>query len=76
VAYPGILLGGGGVQQTRLRTEGRENGDLGVVALRSWVPAQFARVKPVLLGCYGCIFHGTGNSVQLCQNLGISGVGV
>ena len=29
-------------------------------------------VKAVfLLGCYGCIFHGTGNSAQLCQNLGI-----
>ena len=28
-----------------------------------------------LLGCYGCIFHGTGNSGQLCQNFGISGVG-
>ena len=33
VAYPGILLvGGGGVQQIQLRTEGRENGDLGAVA--------------------------------------------
>jgi hypothetical protein len=29
----------------------------------------------VLLGCYGCIFHGTGNSAQLCQNFGISGGG-
>jgi hypothetical protein len=28
------------------------------------------------LGCYGCIFHETGNSVQLFQNFGISGVGV
>ena len=26
-----------------------------------------------LLGCYGCIFHGTGNSAMLCQNFGISG---
>jgi hypothetical protein len=25
-----------------------------------------------LLGYYGCIFHGTGNSAQLCQNFGIS----
>jgi hypothetical protein len=33
-------------------------------------------VNPVfLLGCYGCIFHGTGNSGQFCQNLGISGEG-
>jgi len=31
VAYPGILFGGG-VQQIQLRTEGRENGDLGAVA--------------------------------------------
>jgi hypothetical protein len=31
-------------------------------------------VKPVfLLGCYICIFHGTGNSAQLCQNSRISG---
>jgi len=28
VAYPGILFGGGGVQQIQLRTEDRENGDL------------------------------------------------
>jgi hypothetical protein len=33
-------------------------------------------VKPVFwLSCYGCIFHGTGNSAQLCQNFGISGGG-
>jgi hypothetical protein len=31
VAYPGILFRGG-VQQIQLRTEGRENGDLGAVA--------------------------------------------
>jgi hypothetical protein len=31
-------------------------------------------VKPIfLIGCYGCTFHRTGNSTQLCQNLGISG---
>jgi hypothetical protein len=24
------------------------------------------------VGCYGCIFHGTGNSAQLWQNFGIS----
>jgi hypothetical protein len=28
-----------------------------------------------LLGCYTCIFHGTGNLAQLCQNFGISGAG-
>ena len=31
VAYPGVLFGGG-VQQIQLRTEDRENGDLGAVA--------------------------------------------
>ena len=31
VAFPGILFGGG-VQQIQMRTEDRENGDLGVVA--------------------------------------------
>ena len=31
VAYPGILFRGGGVQQIQLRTEDRENGDLGTV---------------------------------------------
>ena len=31
VAYPGILFGGG-VHQIQLRTEDRENGDLGAVA--------------------------------------------
>jgi hypothetical protein len=32
-------------------------------------------VKPVFwLGSYGCIFHGTGNSAQLCQNLRWGGV--
>jgi hypothetical protein len=33
VAYPGIFCGGGGVgQHIPLRTEGKENGDLGAVA--------------------------------------------
>jgi len=32
VAYPGILFGGGGVQQIQLRIEDRENGDLGALA--------------------------------------------
>jgi hypothetical protein len=32
VAYPEIFFGGGGVQQIQLRTEGRENMDLGAVA--------------------------------------------
>jgi hypothetical protein len=29
---PGIFLGGAGLQQIQLRTEGRENGDLGALA--------------------------------------------
>ena len=37
--------------------------------LKKWVKTVF------LLGCCGCIFHGTGNSAQLCQNFGISGGG-
>jgi hypothetical protein len=32
VAYPGFFFGGWGVQQIQLRTEGRQNGDLGAVA--------------------------------------------
>ena len=32
MAYPGILFGGGGVQQIQLRIEDRENGDLGALA--------------------------------------------
>jgi len=31
VAYPGIFFLGGGVQQIQLRTEDREDGDLGAV---------------------------------------------
>jgi hypothetical protein len=32
VAYPAVLLGGGGFKQIQLRTGDRENGDLGAVA--------------------------------------------
>ena len=32
VAYREILFGGGGVQQIQVRTEDRENGDMGAVA--------------------------------------------
>jgi hypothetical protein len=67
-----FVPGGGGVcvQQIQLRTQSRENGDLGAV-----LPSQGFRsickwVKHVfLLGRYGCIFHGTGNSAQLCTLL-------
>ena len=44
-------------------------GGLFTKQLKKWVKAVF------LLGCYGYIFHGTGNSTQLCQNFGISGGG-
>jgi hypothetical protein len=37
VAYPGIFWGVG-VQQIQLRTDGRENGDLGALAPYSGVP--------------------------------------
>jgi hypothetical protein len=57
-----------------LRTKGRENEDLGAVAPSQGFCSVCKWVKPVfLLGCYGCIFHRTGNSAQLCQNFGISG---
>ena len=42
-------------------------GGLFTKQLKKWVKAVF------LLGCYECIFHGTGNSAQLCRNFGISG---
>jgi hypothetical protein len=69
---------GGEVQQIQLRTEGRENGDLGPVALYSGVLLNLQSGSTLsnfrdVEGCYGCIFHGTGNSAQLCQNFGISG---
>jgi hypothetical protein len=37
-----FVQGGGGVQQIQLRTEGRENGDLGAVAPLLRGSAQFA----------------------------------
>jgi hypothetical protein len=71
---PRIFFGGRGFQQIQLRTVGRENGDLGVVAPSQGLRSICKRVNPVfLLGCYWCNFHGTGNSAQLCQNFGISG---
>jgi hypothetical protein len=67
----------GGIQQIQLKTEGREYGDLGTVPPSQGFRSNSKWVKPVFwLGCYGCIFHGTGNSVQLCQHLGISGEGM
>jgi hypothetical protein len=59
-------LGGGEVQQIQLRTEGRENGDLGFRSICN--PVRLCQT----FGKYRCIFHGTGNSAQLCQKFGIS----
>jgi hypothetical protein len=59
VAYPGIFFGaggfrqeffrGGGVQQIQLRTEGRENGDLGAIAPQSGVPLNLQMSEPRIL---------------------------
>jgi hypothetical protein len=66
-------------QQIQLRTEGRGNGERGSGGGSPLVrcSAQFVNEwNPVfVLGFYGCIFYGTGNSAQLCQNFGISGKG-
>jgi hypothetical protein len=68
---------GVGVQQIQLGKESRENVDLEAVAPPSQGFHSICKwMKPVfVLGCYGCIFHRTGNSVQLCQNVGIWGGG-
>jgi hypothetical protein len=42
-------VGGGEVQQIQLRTEGRENGDLGVVAPLSGVPLNLRKSEPRIL---------------------------
>jgi hypothetical protein len=71
-----FCLGGGGGSTNSFEDRGQRGRKYG------YPPSQGFRsickwVKPVfLLGCYGCIFHGTGNSAQLCQNFGISGWGV
>jgi hypothetical protein len=77
VAYPGFFfLGGGGDSTTSVEDRGQENGDLWAVAPIQGFRSICKWVKPViLLGCYGCISHGTGNLARLCQNFGISGGG-
>jgi hypothetical protein len=70
VAYPGIFFLEG-VQQIQLRTQGRENRDLGAVAPYSGVLPNFKTTENRILISF--IFHGTGNSVQLYPNFGISG---
>jgi hypothetical protein len=71
LADPEIFFGGGEVQQIQFRAEGmeiwgRQPFSQGFLSICKWV-------KPVfLLGCYGCIFYGTANLAQLCENFGIS----
>jgi hypothetical protein len=68
---------GEGFQQIQLRTKGRENWVCGRKPPSQGFHSICKWVKPVLgFGCYGCIFPGTGNSAQLCQNFGISGGGI
>jgi hypothetical protein len=65
------FFSGRGVQQIQV-TEGRENRDLGAVAPKSGVPPNLQMGEThILIRFLGCIFHGTGNSARLCQNLGI-----
>jgi hypothetical protein len=70
---PRIFLGWGeGFLRIQLRTEGRQNGDRGRQPPGQGFRSICKWVNPVfLLGRYGCVFHGTGNSAQLCQNFGI-----
>jgi hypothetical protein len=38
------------------------------------IPVPFLQSSLFLLDCYRCIFHGTGNSAHLCQNVNFRGV--
>jgi hypothetical protein len=51
VAYPGFFSGGGrgGFQQIQLRTEGRENGDLGAIVPYSRVPLNLQKIETRIL---------------------------
>jgi hypothetical protein len=76
VAYPGVFFGWGSTNSIEYRGQiergsgGGQPPSQGFWSICKWV-------KPVfLLGCYGYIFHGTGNSAQLCQNFGIWGGGM
>jgi hypothetical protein len=70
------FFSGAGVQQIHLRKEGRENGVWGRQPPSKRCRSICKWVTPVfLLGCYGCIFHGTENLAQLRLNFGISGEG-
>jgi hypothetical protein len=73
VAYQRIFFGAGfnkfswGQRAERTGIWGRQPPSQGFRSIYKWVNPVF------LLGCYGRIFHGTGNSDHLCQNFGISG---
>jgi hypothetical protein len=74
VAYPGILFGRGGgptnsVEDRRQRERGPGGGSPLVTCSLN---LQLSETR-ILIMLYGCIFHGTGNSAQLCQNFGILG---
>jgi hypothetical protein len=64
----------GGVSTNSVEDRGQRERGLEEVAPQSGFHSIYKWVKPVfLLGCYGCIFHGTRNLAQLCQNLGFWG---
>jgi hypothetical protein len=62
-----------GVQHIQLRTEGRENGDLGAVAPYSGVPLNLQMSETrILIRLLRMYFPRNWNSAQLFQNFGIS----
>jgi hypothetical protein len=64
-----FVWGGGGVPTNSVEDRGqRERGSGGGSSPSQGFCSIFKRVKPVfLLGCYGCIFRGTGTSAQLSK---------
>jgi hypothetical protein len=71
---PGIMSEAGGSTNSVDDRGQRERGSGGVSPPSQGFHSICKWVKPVSwLGCHGCIFHGTGNSAQLCQNFWISG---
>jgi hypothetical protein len=74
VAYPRILFGWGGSTNSVGDRGQRERGSGGGSPLVRGSTQFSNEWNPYfVLGCYGCIFHGTGNLAQLCQNFEISG---
>jgi hypothetical protein len=73
VAYPVILFGGGGAGFSKFSWGQRaeRTGIWSGVPFNLQSGSSLSNFQDVE-GCYGCIFHGTGNSVQLCQNFRIS----